>query len=252
MTIELNIKEELLKRHCIRTKKDSDRKHYSHVNTCYKWPIFKSKRKYIVEQINPNTTNSKNLFKTLNGLIKGRKENPLPTDSSYEELANKFAVFFMNKIDTIGAKFENNNIYTPPKSQYASFKRFKPVSTEELLLIIKSMKPTTCQIDPCNTKFLLKFTDTKLDILTKIVNLSITQGIFVPEWKLATVQPLIKSTKLDTSLQNYRPISNLTSISKLMEKIILQQLNTHSQDNNLLPKCLPKTSLRRNCNIKYL
>ena len=52
------------------------------------------------------------------------------------------------------------------------------------------MKPTTCQMDPCNTKFLLKFMDTILDTLTKIVNLSIRQGIFLPEWKLATVQPL--------------------------------------------------------------
>ena len=80
------------------------------------------------------------------------------------------------------------------------------------------MKPTTCQMDPCNTKFLLKFMDTILDTLTLIVNLLITQGIFLPEWKLATVQLLIKPTELDTSLQNYRPISNLIFISKLIEK----------------------------------
>ena len=83
----------IAKRHLFRTKKDSDRKHYSHVNTCYKRCIFTSKRKYIVEQINANTTSSKNLFKTLKGLIKGRKENPLPTAGSHEELANKFADF---------------------------------------------------------------------------------------------------------------------------------------------------------------
>ena len=83
------------------TKNDSDRKHYSHVNTCYKRHIFKSQRKYIVEQINANATNSKNLFKTLNSLIKGRKENPLPTTGSHEDLANKFGDFFMNEIDII-------------------------------------------------------------------------------------------------------------------------------------------------------
>ena len=132
--------------------------------------------------------------------------------------------------------FDNNNIYTHPKSQCASFKRFRLVSTEELLLPIKAMKPTTCQMDACNTKFLLKLMDTILDALTKIVNLSITQGIFLPEWKLTTVQPLIKSTELDTSLQNYRPITNFTFISKLIEKIILQKLGTHFQDNNLLPE----------------
>ena len=60
--------------------------------------------------------------------------------------------------------------------------------------------------------------DAILDTLSKIVNLSTTQGIFLPEWKLGTVQPLIKSTKLDASLQNYRPISNFTFISKFIEK----------------------------------
>ena len=100
----------IVERHWIRTPKGSDRRHYSHVNTCYKRHIFKSKGKYIVEQINANATNSKNLFKTLNGLIKGRKENPLPVAGSHEELANKFAHFFTNKIDTIQAKFDSNGI----------------------------------------------------------------------------------------------------------------------------------------------
>ena len=227
----------IAKRHWIWTKIDFDRKHHSLVNTCYKKHIFKSKRKYIVEQITANRTNSSNLFKSMNGLIKGRKENPLPTAGSNKELANKFADFFINKIDKIQAEFNDNSIYTPPKSQCVSFKRFRPASIEELLLTIKSMKPTTCQMDLYNTKFLLKFTDTILDTLSKIVNLSITQGISIPEWKLAIVQPLIKSTKLDPSLQNYRPIINLTFISKLIEKkIILQQLDTHFQDNNLLPE----------------
>ena len=50
-------------RHWIRTKKDLDRKHYSHVNTCYKMHIFKPERKCIVEQTNANKTNSKNLLR---------------------------------------------------------------------------------------------------------------------------------------------------------------------------------------------
>ena len=54
------------------------------------------------------------------------------------------------------------------------------------------------------------------------------QGIFLPEWKLATVQQLIKSTNLDTPVPNYRPISYVTFICKLIENTVLQQLNTYS------------------------
>ena len=53
----------IVERHWIWIIKDSNRKQYNHVNTCYKRHIFKSKRKYIVEQINANMTHFKNLFK---------------------------------------------------------------------------------------------------------------------------------------------------------------------------------------------
>ncbi len=51
------------------------------------------------------------------------------------------------------------------------------------------------------------------------------------------VKPLLKKPDLDTSdLANYRPISNLPFISKLLEKIVFNQLFNHVNTNNLLDK----------------
>ena len=63
------------------------------------------------------------------------------------------------------------------------------------------MKPTTCIIDPCNTRFLLRFKETILDAVTIIVNQSLTTGEFLDDWKMAMVRTLIKSTNLDTELK---------------------------------------------------
>ena len=82
------------------------------------------------------------------------------------------------------------------------------------------MNPTTYIIDPCNTRFLLKFKETILDAITTIVNQSLTTGEFLDDWKVAAVRPLIKTPNLDIELKNYRPISNLSFLSNIIEKAV--------------------------------
>ena len=63
-------------------------------------------------------------------------------------------------------------------------------------------------------------------------------GVFPSCYKEALVTPLLKKQSLDCNLlQNYRPISNLTLISKTIEKVVSAQLNTYLKDNNLLEPC---------------
>ena len=88
------------------------------------------------------------------------------------------------------------------------------------------MKPTTCIIDPCNTRLLLKFKNTILDSITTIVNQSLTTGTILEDWKLTSVGPPIKGQNLDTELTNYRPISNPSFLSKIIENAAKTQLKS--------------------------
>ena len=97
------------------------------------------------------------------------------------------------------------------------------------------MKSTTSPNDPCNTNFILNFSDILVPVWTNIINKSIEEGIVLKCWKEAIVHPVEKNYSLGTNLTNYRPISNLTFFSKLIEKIILNQLMNHFRTNNLLP-----------------
>ena len=109
--------------------------------------------------------------------------------------------------------------------------------------------------DPCDTRFLLRFKDTILDAITMIVNQSLTTGEFLDDWKMAIVRPLIKVPNLDTELKNYRPISNLSFLSKIVEKAAQLQLQEHFDQQSLLPKYqsayreqhLTKTTLLNMC-----
>ena len=73
--------------------------------------------------------------------------------------------------------------------------------------------------------------------MTCIVNLSLSSGIFLKEFKYADVKPLLKKLTLDsTDLKNYRLISNLCFLSKLVECIIANRLLTHLSSHDLLAK----------------
>ena len=76
---------------------------------------------------------------------------------------------------------------------------------------------------------------TILPSLAHIVNKSLDQGAFYNEWKEALVKPLVKTKSLGAVKTNYRPVSNLQFISKIVEKVTLDQFTLHCNRNNLLP-----------------
>jgi len=71
-------------------------------------------------------------------------------------------------------------------------------------------------------------------VITKIVNWSIKSSKVPSLFKKAIVTPLLKKTNLNPdNLKNYRPVSNLSFISKVLEKVISLQLDEYKNDNNL-------------------
>src|SRR4029434_4095671 len=65
-----------------------------------------------------------------------------------------------------------------------------------------------------------------------IINCFLLTGIFPSELKTALVRPLLKKSNLDSSvLINFRPISNLPFLSKILEKIVFKQLNNFLDAN---------------------
>jgi len=64
----------------------------------------------------------------------------------------------------------------------------------------------------------------------------VESGIFPSEFKKAVVRPLLKKNGLDASQkQNYRPVSNLSFLSMLLERIVQRRLQTFLDGNGLMP-----------------
>ena len=97
------------------------------------------------------------------------------------------------------------------------------------------MATKSCKMDAIPTSVLKQITPSKVHTITKIINISLTPGIFAEEWKTAIVHPLLKKLGSKLIPSNYRPVSNLSFLSKLLEKCALQQFNNHCITNKLLP-----------------
>ena len=71
--------------------------------------------------------------------------------------------------------------------------------------------------------------------ITLLFNRSLVTGCFQSEFKQAIVRPLLKKSGLDASdLKNYRPVSNLSFLSKLMERVVKRRLQAFLDSNELM------------------
>ena len=150
------------------------------------------------------------------------------------KLAEDFASFFLEKIQKIRDKFEGIPAYQPKHMAVPQLVKFPPFSQKEIKKLIMSMKTKSCELDVMPTNILKQIIDNCLPAVTKLVNLSLEQG-FAEDWKTAIVRPLLKKIGLDLIFKNFRPVSNLSFISKLVEKVALDVFMKHCEDYKLMP-----------------
>jgi hypothetical protein len=111
---------------------------------------------------------------------------------------------------------------------------FKFFSTHEITTIIKSLKAkNSFGYDEVSTKVLKISANYICSPITHICNKTISSGIFPERLKYSIIKPLYKKGG-KTYPSNYRPISLLTSFSKVLEKALYNRLSEYINNNSLL------------------
>ena len=189
--------------------------------------VQEAKRRFYCEKID-SSSSCRQLFAMSSELLGKSSTAPLPSDIPRSDLPDRFYDFFSDKFDRIRDDLDSRSCEPPTCIFDVHSSLFEPV-TDELIreLILKS--PTkSCMLDP------IPCLDALVSLITFIVNASLSTGIVPPQFKQATVTPLLKKPGLDTNdMKNFRPVSNLSFLSKILEKVVLIQLKKHLSCNNL-------------------
>ena len=184
-------------------------------------------------------SDQKKLFRVSDKLLHRKKVQPLPKRDSDKDLANRFCVFFKDKIHTIRDAF-SPHICTMPSIAYfdncdTKLCLFDVATEDEVNNVINKSPTKCCELDPLPTNLLKDCANVLVPVITKIVNQSLSSGIFPMSFRSALVKPLLKKPSLDPEiLKNYRPVSNLSFLSKVLERIVLARISPFLQCNKLL------------------
>ena len=149
------------------------------------------------------------------------------------------AVTFNNHFSQVGQKLEKS--FRPANRKYDNYLNervensfiIEPTNNDEFLSVIKQFKKSKAD-DPnsLNTIFLKKYAKQLSKPLALLFNMSFSNGILPESLKLANIIPIHKKDD-KTFVNNYRSVSLISNIDKIMEKLIYQRLYLFLVHNNI-------------------
>lgn len=120
---------------------------------------------------------------------------------------------------------------------------FKKVSIAEIKTAMNEIKSKAVGSDQLSIDMIKAVSPYCIDAITHLINQSLTKGIFPDAWKLSIVHPLPK-TDNPNSVEHLRPISVLPAMSKVLEKVVAEQVERYIEGQDILPKC--QSGFRKN------
>ena len=215
-----------------------DREIFMNQRDIVKKMLYAARSEFYANRIKDQAGNPKALFRTVGSLLQTKRLPTLPNEH-LGQLLDEFSTYFIDKVDIIRRDLDNvdNCVFMRPDescgiSSYLS--SFMPTTTDEITKLVSKSACKSCKSDPIPTHLLKNNLSSLAPVIADIVNMSIATGVFPSAFKKALVTPLLKKTTLDANeVKNYRPVSNLCFVSKIVEKVVAVRFSKHLSDNDL-------------------
>ena len=148
-------------------------------------------------------------------------------DAQCAQLVSTFCQFFVDKVrrirDNISAALQSSVHRTFAVRQHLGpqLSSFEPVTAEEVRKLLSGMSSKSSPLDVLPCSLLKSCAHVFTPAIARLANLSLQTGKFPARYKRAQVLPLLKKAGLDSSQPaNYKPISNLPTVSKVLERLV--------------------------------
>lgn len=204
--------------------------YYKKYKTIYRRVIRAAKRMYYSELVNKSHNKVKTAWRIINGnkRAKSRATDNITLSINGENCSDqiKCANYFNAYFTTMADQFVDPVSETRPDNTSHNDKNFflAPVTHEEVFREILRLKPSpSCGFDNLSAKLLRNCAEEITLPLTSMINNSFQSGVFPSILKVAKCIPLYKKNE-PTLAENYRPLSILSTFSKLFEKLFCARL----------------------------
>ena len=147
-----------------------------------------------------------------------------------------FMEFFVDRIDLI--RDTTNGAQPPIFTDYVgpTMETLLPITTEQFTKMIAAAPNKHCVLDPAPTSLVKNCSSLLAPLHSKLLNRSLSESYIPTSQKAAIITTLLMKMGLDKNDgQNYRPVSNLTFISKLLERVVCSQMSNFLKENDALP-----------------
>ena len=202
----------------------------------YQRALKEAKSKYLSSIIASSSHHPRLLFSTIDSVV-----NPRSTVLSDVSTATceEFVSFFSDKVTSVRQNICNLNLslvdVCASSAPAAVFEHFEAISLSSFTKVVSGMKPTNCPLDFIPAKFLKEVLSSVGPSLLVFINTCLSSGSVPAAFKHAMVRPLLKKPHLDPSvLSNFRPVSHLPFLSKVLEKVVFIQLQSFLETNSSL------------------
>jgi hypothetical protein len=195
--------------------------------------LFQTKLKsYWKFAIESSGNNNKVLWSRLHSLL----QSPVD-ESSTQHSPDDYAKYFTDKIDKI--RLNSASAASPlivDRNVLNQLSTFSPVTPVEVMSLLSRSPAKQCTLDPIPTWLLKQVSPIISPVIAAMCNASFKQHVMPTAHKMATVHPLLKKPTLDSSeLSSFRPISNLSFVSKTLERLVNRRFTEHTDKHHLLP-----------------
>lgn len=223
-----------LKKKAIQTNDENDWKLYRVSRNDANSALRSAKKDYYANKFANHNQNPKASGKTINDILgRGKKQDgikeiklPEKTVTSTKELVDVFNEHFVNIGPNLAEAIQNENdgnfrdFINKQDSEFS----FHPVSVTMVYNLINKLSTSKATgFDKISAKVLWAAASAIAPSLTEIFNISMDSNQFPSDWKTARVIPLFKKGQRSV-LDNYRPISILPVVSKIMERLLYNQI----------------------------
>ena len=230
---------------------NKDSQNYRKLRNKVKYLIRKEKKKYFNTLVH-DKSKCKDIWKAISILTNKNKE-PISNSSGSFLSSDKFSNHFNSEINILKSSIPKVDFdyvtlfkYYGDKCLFHNSHYIPLLTRTDVHYYIRSLKnKNSSGVDEISNKILRFATTIICNSLTYIYNLCITNQYFPAALKIAKVYPLLKSgSSCNDDLNNYRPISMLSSLSKPLEKHKYKYTLEHLTRNQLLIDC--QSGFRKN------